>query len=307
MFSATMDPGAGGFRTPVPVDFDIGKATSTFPDLAMSRGGLAYLVYNVVTDRSPSNPTGYVGLDVRLAALLEPALDARSAPGSTATRAIPMRIADRGDRDRGSGIDVQGQAVVAWLEPDDDFIDRVWARRVFGGQTGIPLQVSPSKWEDKPLRGAVNGFSLDVSGFGQAAVAFRQQPGQASALDGAAGDDQRDARSVFTQGADNFGDAQLADDELQDSLGVPAVAVDPVGIFSTRLRLGPGDAAQHRRRVLALRSRRIDDAASTIEAARRSISPRAGRAWSPGASCVRRAAPSRSRSDEPMASTNRRP
>ena len=52
MYSATLDPGASGFQTPVPVDFDVNEATSTFPDLAMARGGQAYLTYNVVTDTS---------------------------------------------------------------------------------------------------------------------------------------------------------------------------------------------------------------------------------------------------------------
>ena len=75
------------------------------------------------------------------------------------------------------GIDVNGGAVVAWREPDDEFVNRIWARRVFGTSFGIPLQVSPSSWEGVPLRGEADAFSLDDAGFGQVAVAFRQQPG----------------------------------------------------------------------------------------------------------------------------------
>lgn len=67
MFSATLDPGAASFQPPVPIDFNVGEATSTWPDLAMSRGGQAYLVYRVVTDTSPSNPPGYIGADLRVA------------------------------------------------------------------------------------------------------------------------------------------------------------------------------------------------------------------------------------------------
>ena len=33
---------------------------------------------------------------------------------------------------------------------------------MFGGQTGIPVQVSPSEWEEQPLRGGVTGFDLVV-------------------------------------------------------------------------------------------------------------------------------------------------
>ncbi len=67
MFSATLDPGATGFQAPVPIDFNVGEANLTFPDLAMNRGGQAYLVYRVVTDTSAANPPGYIGADVRLA------------------------------------------------------------------------------------------------------------------------------------------------------------------------------------------------------------------------------------------------
>ncbi len=181
MYSATLDPGASGFQAPVPIDFNVGEATSTFPDLAMSRGGQAYLTYRVITDISSANPPG----------------TSAPTPGSPATTdasgrcSAPLSIAASARRcpsDEGNspkvGIDVQGGAVVAWQEPDDEFVDRIWARRLFGGSAGIPLQVSPSSWEGAPLRGPADAFSLDVSGFGQAAVAFRQQPGQASKLDG---------------------------------------------------------------------------------------------------------------------------
>ena len=102
------------------------------------------------------------------------------------------------------GIDVQGQGVVAWQEPDDEFVDRVWARRVFGTTVGIPLLVSPSSLEGAPLRGPADAFTLDVSGFGQAAVAFRQQPGQASKLDCAAGLRQRDPGRLQPNSAGSF-------------------------------------------------------------------------------------------------------
>ena len=67
IYSATLDPGATGFQAPVPVDFNVGEATATHPDLAMARGGQAYLAYRVVTDTSAANPPGYLGADVRVA------------------------------------------------------------------------------------------------------------------------------------------------------------------------------------------------------------------------------------------------
>ncbi|MBA3306629.1 MAG: hypothetical protein H0U25_12000, partial [Thermoleophilaceae bacterium] len=67
MFSSALDPGAARFQAPVPVDFNVGEATSTFPSLAMARGGQAYLTYRVITDTGPQNPPGYVGADTRIA------------------------------------------------------------------------------------------------------------------------------------------------------------------------------------------------------------------------------------------------
>jgi hypothetical protein len=259
IYSATLDPGGVGFREPVPVDFDVGNATSTYPDLTMARGGQAYIAYNVVTDTSPSNPPGYVGMDVRVSRYSNRLW---TAVGSRIDRnsSIPMREPADGIGPK-IGIDIQGQAVVAWLEPDDDFVDRVWARRVFGGQTGIPIQVSPSVWEEKPLRGGVTAFDLDVAGFGQASVAFRQLPGQASALDAprimAAG-----TPDVFTQGANKFSPAVLADGEARGGVGAPAAAVDPVGIFSAVFGGGSATFLGNGDEFSAYGTTRIDGGAS---------------------------------------------
>ncbi len=246
MYSATLDPGASGFQLPVPIDLNVGEATSTFPDLAMNRGGQAYLAYRVVTDTSPSNPQGYIGADVRVARYSGRLWSVLGTPVdrniSTPVRAPTQQNAPE------IGVDVQGQAVVAWQEPDDEFVDRVWARRVFGTSVGIPLQVSPSSWENAPLRGPTDAFSLDVAGFGQAAVAFRQQPGQASKLD-APRVLVNEIPDVFAEHAGAFLGAQLVDGGAQADLGPPSVAVDPRGLFiagfgsgATTL-LGSGDDA----------------------------------------------------------------
>ncbi len=236
MFSATLDPGASGFQPPVPIDFNVGEATSTYPDLAMNRGGQAYLAYRVVTDTSPSNPPGYIGADLRVARY-----GGRlwSVLGTPLDRNVgqPARIPSEENAPE-VGIDVQGQGVVAWQEPDDEFVDRVWARRLFGASFGLQLQVSPSSWEGAPLRGPADAFSLDVSGFGQAAVAFRQQPGQASRLDGPRVF-VNELPDVFSEKAGAFGGARLADGGLRPDLGEPSVGVDPRGIFVAGIGSGP--------------------------------------------------------------------
>lgn len=228
MFSATMDPGASSFQAPVPVDPNVGEATSTYPDLAMNRGGQAYLVYRVVTDTSPSNPAGYIGADTRVARY-----GARlwSVLGTPIDRnvATPVREPSAENAPK-VGIDIQGQGVVAWQEPDDEFVDRVWVRRLFGGSVGIPIQASPSSWEGAPLRGPADAFALDVAGFGQTAVAFRQQPGQASKLT-APRSMVNEMPDVFSESAQKFAGAQLVDGGARGGLGPPSVGVDPRGLY----------------------------------------------------------------------------
>ncbi len=261
MFSATLDPGANGFQSPVPIDFNVGEATSTYPDLAMNRGGQAYLVYRVVTDTSPANPPGYVGADVRVARY-----NGRlwSVLGTPVDRVIsaPVRLPDDANSPK-VGIDVQGGGVVAWQEPDDEFVDRIWARRLFGTSVGIALQVSPSSWEGAPLRGPADAFSLDVSGFGQAAVAFRQQPGQASKLS-APRAMVNEMADVFSEAAGKFGQALLIDGGPLGGLGVPSIGVDPRGLFAAGLSAGAASLLGTGDDAAAAPVKRLDDGSSAV-------------------------------------------
>lgn len=261
MFSATLDPGATSFQSPVPVDFNVGEATSTYPDLAMSRGGQAYLVYRVVTDVSPSNPTGYVGADTRVARY-----GARlwSVLGTPIDRnlATPVR-APTAENAPEVGIDIQGQGVVAWQEPDNEFVDRVWVRRLFGTSVSVPILVSPQNWEGAPLRGAVDAFSLDVAGFGQTAVAFRQQPGQASALT-APRLMVNEMPDVFSEAAQRFAGPLLADGGVRDGLGAPSVAADARGLFAVGFSAGAATMFGGGDEAAAGDVARIDEGASAV-------------------------------------------
>lgn len=228
MFSATLDPGATAFQAPVPVDFNVGEATSSFPDLAMSAGGQAYLAYFVVTDTSPANPPGYVGGAVRIARYNSRLWSQFGGPVNR-NAAAPLRVPTAASGPR-VGVDANGNGVVAWQEPDDEFVDRIWARRLFGTNPGVPLPVSPSSWEGAPVRGPADAFALDVSGFGQAAVALRQQPGQSGKLTAprAFVNEMPDA---FAAGAAAFRGARLVDGGNLGGLGAPSVGVEPNGAF----------------------------------------------------------------------------
>jgi hypothetical protein len=228
MFSATLDPGAAAFQPPIPVDFNVGEATASFPDLAMNAGGQAYLAYLVVTDTSPNNPPQYVGASVRVARYNNRLWSQFGGPVNR-NPAAPLRLPTEASAPE-VGVDVQGNGVVAWQEPDDEFVDRVWARRLFGTTVGIPLLVSPSSWEGGPLRGPADAFALDVAGFGQAAVAFRQQPGQSSKLS-APRLFVNEIPDAFVTGAAAFKGPRLIDGGNLGELGIPSVGVEPNGAF----------------------------------------------------------------------------
>jgi hypothetical protein len=227
IYSATLDPGANGFQPPVPVDLNVGEASATYPDLAMNRGGQAYLTYRVVTDLSPSNPPGYVGADTRVARYTGRLWSVLGTPVDR-NQALPVRQPTAENAPE-VGIDIQGQGVVAWQEPDDEFVDRVWVRRLFGSSVSIPILATPTSWEGAPLRGPADAFSLDVAGFGQTAVAFRQQPGAASKLT-APRLMVNEMPDVFSETAQKFAGALLADGGVRAGLGAPAIGVDPRGL-----------------------------------------------------------------------------
>lgn len=261
MFSATLDPGATSFQPPVPVDFNVGEATSTYPDLAMSRGGQAYLVYRVVTDVSPSNPAGYVGADTRVARYTGRLWSVLGTPVDRSTP-TPVRAPTEANAPE-VGIDIQGQGVVAWQEPDDEFVDRIWVRRLFGTSVGIPILASPQSWEGAPLRGPADAFALDVAGFGQTAVAFRQQPGQASKLN-APRLMVNEMPDVFSESAQRFAGALLADGGVRDALGAPSVGADPRSLYVTGFAAGAATLLGSGDEAAAERVERVDAGASAI-------------------------------------------
>ena len=261
MFSATLDPGAKGFQEPVPMDFNVGEATATYPDLAMNAGGQAYIAYLAITDESTLNPPGYLGINVRVARYNNRLWSVLGNPvDRNPATPMPKPTAANGPK---IGIDSLGQAVVAWREPDDEFVNRVWARRVFGTAVGIPLQVSPSSWEGAPLRGEADGFDLDDAGFGQAAVAFRQQPGQGSKLS-VPRLFVNEMPDAYAEGAGAFHGARLVDGGPKGELGPPSVAVEPEGGFLAGFSSGAASLFGSGDNSEVSAAERVDDGASTI-------------------------------------------
>jgi hypothetical protein len=237
VFSASLDPGAHRFQAPVPIDLDVDEATATFPSIAMNPGGTAYLAYRVPTSGGSVFP-GRVDSDVRVqrynGALWSQVGTADRNPD------VPVAAPTAANSPK-VGVDVSGNGLVAFQEPDDDFVDRVWARRVFGASFGIPLIVSPQQLGGRPLRAPADGFTLDETGFGEGAVAFRQQGAAGSALSGAHVFVNTIAEA-FSDDAGRFGGPRIADGAPSASLpavpGTPAVGVTPEGDLLVAYGLG---------------------------------------------------------------------
>jgi PKD domain len=182
LYSATIDPGSAGFQQPVPVDLNIGLATGTYPSVAMNLAGQALVTYRVITAVSspstPNIPPGYVLAEIRMARFDGQYWSSFGVPlERNPAQPVPQPTAVNSPR---VAIDLTGQGLLAWEEPDDSFINRIYARRIFGMVPGNLLQVSPSTFAGHPLNGAADELALDVAGFGQGAVAWRQQPAPGS-------------------------------------------------------------------------------------------------------------------------------
>jgi hypothetical protein len=182
LFSAALEPGSTGFQPPVPVDLNIGQAIGTYPSVAMNLAGNALVAYRVITAVSgpstPEIPPGYVKAEIRMARFDGEFWSAFGQPLNRSP-AQPMLVPTVANSPR-VAIDLTGQGIVAWQEPDDSFVNRIYARRVFGMVPGNILQVSPSTFAGHALNGPADEFALDTAGFGEGAVAFRQQPAPGS-------------------------------------------------------------------------------------------------------------------------------
>jgi hypothetical protein len=244
LFSATIDPGSAGFQPPVPVDLNIGQATGTYPSVAMNLAGQALVVYRVITAVSgpstPNIPPGYVLSDIRMARFDGQYWSSFGVPlERNPAQPIPQPTAVNSPR---VAIDLTGQGVLAWQEPDDSFVIRLYARRIFGMVPGNLLRVSPSAFVGHPLNGPVDEFSLDLAGFGQGALAWRQQPAPGSGFTRPRVF-EAEIPSSFDPHGSVFGAAKPVDgpasaDGPTEALGPLSMAVDGKGGFDVGFGTG---------------------------------------------------------------------
>lgn len=264
LFGATVQPGSRRFGTPVPIDLNVGDPIALHPSLAMSRGGAAYLTY-VVASEDPNLPPGTVHGELRLARFGGqlwstfgfPLNRNPGAPVRRPTATTAPRVA----------LDAGGNGALVFTEPDNDLIDRVWARRLFGATAGVPLRVSPDRVGERPLRGGADGFDADVSGFGQLTVAFRQTTVPGDPLTGTRTMVAQLPES-FTEGAGKVTEAALIDGvpagETPARPEAPRVAGLPGGQFLSVFGIGPSTFAVAAKEQGLQKPVRIDAEASTV-------------------------------------------
>jgi hypothetical protein len=269
LFSAALEPGSTGFQPPVPVDLDLGEAIGTYPSVSMNLAGQALVVYRVVTAVSgpstPEIPPGYVDAEIRMARF-----DGEywSSFGQPINRnpAQPM-LAPTAANSPKVAIDLTGEGLVAWQEPDDSFVNRIYARRIFGMVPGDILQVSPSMYEGHPLNGAADEFALDFAGFGEGAVAWRQQP-----TSGAGFTRPRvfvnEIPSSFDPHGSAFAGARIVDgggaEGLAGPIGPLSMAVDSEGEFDVGFGSGLASFDARGTETGVSAPVRIDEGASSI-------------------------------------------
>jgi hypothetical protein len=269
LFSAALEPGSSGFQPPVPVDLNIGQATGTYPSVAMNLSGQALVVYRVITAVSgpstPEIPPGYVKAEVRMARF-----DGEywSSFGQPINRnpAQPMLVPTAANSPK-VAIDLTGQGLVAWQEPDDSFVSRIYARRIFGMTPGNILQVSPSTFADHALGGPADELALDVSGFGEGAVAYREQPVPGSGFTHPRVFVSEIPSSFDPHGA-AFASPQIVDgggsEGLPGPLGSLSMAVDGEGDFDVGFSSGDSSFDARGTETSLSAPVRLDDGASEV-------------------------------------------
>ncbi len=189
LFSARIGARASSFGRSLLVDPNVGEGIGVAPSLAAVSPGKAIVAYRAITFTFPPDTfstavqlrPGDVMADVRLAKLSGDRWSRLGAINRNPEASMRPPSATNGPE---VGVGAEGNAVVAWQEPDQSGAARIWMRRIFGTTPGPILQASPSDWEGRPVSADADAFSLSVTPYAQARVAIRLAPAAGSALAG---------------------------------------------------------------------------------------------------------------------------
>ena len=181
LFSASIGRGATGFSPSQPIDPDVGEGIGVDPSVSATASGQAIVAYRAVTfnfdplaaSTAVQLRPGDVMADIRLARLRDDRWSQLGAINRNPESSMRPPSPTNGPK-VGAGID--GNAVVAWQEPDQSGAARIWVRRVFGTTPGPILEASPTSLEGTAVSGDVDAFSLAVTPLDQARIAMRIAP-----------------------------------------------------------------------------------------------------------------------------------
>jgi hypothetical protein len=233
LMSAELEPGASQFGPAIPVD-DLGDGTAAYPSLAMAPNGVAYVAYRVVTDSLNGDTTvlplkaGDELIDVRVARYNGEGLPWSRLGAINAHPQLTMRHPSATNAPS-IGVDLAGNAVVVWQEPDTSGTARIWARRIFGTRPGNVLEVSQSEVAGQPVTVEADAPTIAVGPFGEAEVAYRLAGGAGSPYGGNAEiiknrlPAETDPAGAQFKGATVLGGAP--------TVGPPSVSIESVGDF----------------------------------------------------------------------------
>jgi hypothetical protein len=241
LVGASLQPGANAFGQAIAIDPNVGEPFTgdigaVEPKLAMAPDGAADVVYRVTLDDcGPEDPLSNTACPPNSTDKLVLVRFSRfeyltwSHP-KTVNRAPQLAMLDpTAENAPAIGVDLNGDGVVAWQEPGNDGIARIWVRRLFGTVLGNVLQASPEQLDGQPIAVNADAPTVSVGPFGEARIAFR--------IDGAPGE-VGGAGLLFVNSLPSSVDPHgyaltgpVAVPGALGALGLPSVAIDPVGNY----------------------------------------------------------------------------
>jgi hypothetical protein len=228
LMSSELQPGAGQFSPAEQVDpKDIGNGTAAFPSLAMAPNGKAYVAYRVVTNglqgfTSPPLHAGDEPIAVRVARYNGAGLPWSSIGTLNSHPELTMR-APHASNAPVIGVSLNGSAVLLWQEPNALGVAQIFARRIFPGRLGNPLQVSPESAGGQPITAEADAPAMAVNIFGEARIAYRLASSGSARIFLDLLPSEVDTKGAKLHGAHPVAGAP--------ALGPPSVAIDESGDY----------------------------------------------------------------------------
>jgi hypothetical protein len=245
LMGASLQPGASTFGQAIIVDANVGEPltgdiSGVEPALAMNpTSGAAYVVYRAITDDCSNIAGDPPNSSCPPAGSSEKLLDVRVARfdylrwSSPAAVNRAAQIALRNPTPSNApavGIDLSGNGVVAWQEPDSEGVARIWVRRLFGTVLGNVLQASPSAVSGRQVSSDADAPAVAVGPFGEALIAYRILGGSGSAVPTTQLFLNSISSEVAPHGSQLQGASPLAGAAVA-GIGPPSAAIDAHGAF----------------------------------------------------------------------------